>query len=88
MPSFASDGATWRIGTVAEAARIGDGTSLDLTITAGIPRVLDAYATVVLHLTPRGGLVLEEDRRPLCSDPTPLLSVAAPPLHRRRRRET
>jgi len=42
------DGSTWRIGTDAEVAWITSGTSVGLTITAAIPPVFDAYATVVL----------------------------------------
>jgi hypothetical protein len=44
----ARDGGTWRIGTDAEVAWITTGTSTGLTITAAIPPVFDAYATVVL----------------------------------------
>ena len=36
------------IGTDAEVAWIADGTSTGLTITAAIPPVFEAYATVVL----------------------------------------
>lgn len=46
------DGSTWRIGTAAEVAWIADGTSMSRTITAAIPPVFEAYATVVL---PPGG---------------------------------
>jgi hypothetical protein len=42
------DGSTWRIGTDTEAAWIADSTSTGLTITAAIPPVFEAYATVVL----------------------------------------
>lgn len=42
------DGGTWRIGTDAEVAWIAEGTSTGVTITAAIPPVFDAYATVVL----------------------------------------
>ena len=48
----AGDGSTWRIGTDAEVAWIADGTSTGLAITAAIPPVFEAYATVVL---PDGG---------------------------------
>ena len=48
----ARDGSTWRIGTDAEVAWIADGTSMGRTITAAIPPVFEAYATVVL---PYGG---------------------------------
>jgi hypothetical protein len=44
----AKDGSTWRIGTDAEVAWIADGTSVSRTITAAIPPVFDAYATVIL----------------------------------------
>jgi hypothetical protein len=44
----ARDGSTWRIGTEAEVAWIANGTSMGRTITAAIPPVFDAYATVVL----------------------------------------
>src|ERR1017187_4315601 len=44
----ARDGSTWRIGTDAEVAWIANGTSTGRTITAAIPPVFDAYATVVL----------------------------------------
>jgi hypothetical protein len=46
------DGRTWRIGTDAEVAWIADGTSISRTITAAIPPVFEAYATIVL---PYGG---------------------------------
>jgi hypothetical protein len=46
------DGSTWRNGTDAEAAWIENGTSTGLAITAAIPPVFGAYATVVL---PHGG---------------------------------
>lgn len=42
------DGSTWRIGTDADVAWIANGTSVGLTITAAIPPVFAAYATVVL----------------------------------------
>ena len=45
---LARDGRNWRIGTDAEVAWIARGTSIGLTITAAIPPVFDAYATVVL----------------------------------------
>jgi hypothetical protein len=41
------DGSTWRIGTDEEVAWITDGTSTGLAITAAIPSVFEAYATVV-----------------------------------------
>ena len=42
------DGSTWRIGTDAEVAWIADSTPTGLTITAAIPPVFEAYATVLL----------------------------------------
>lgn len=45
---LAKDGRTWRIGTDAEVAWIARGTSTGLAITAAIPPVFEAYATVVL----------------------------------------
>lgn len=42
------NGSAWRIGTDAEVAWIVDGISVGRTITAAIPPVFDAYATVVL----------------------------------------
>jgi hypothetical protein len=44
----ARDGTTWRVGTQAEVAWIASGTSVGRTITAAIPPVFEAYATVVL----------------------------------------
>lgn len=41
-------GHSWRIGTDAEVAWIAGSTSPNLTVTAAIPPVFDAYATVVL----------------------------------------
>src|SRR5215813_1984026 len=52
MVSLAKDGATWRIGTDAEVDWIANGISIGPTITAAIPPVFEAYATVVL---PEGG---------------------------------
>jgi hypothetical protein len=43
-----ADGHSWRIGTDAEVAWIAEATSPNLTITAAIPPVFEAYATVVL----------------------------------------
>jgi hypothetical protein len=40
-------GDTWRIGTGEEVAWIADGTSIGVAITAAIPPVFEAYATVV-----------------------------------------
>ena len=48
MVRRARDGSTWRIGTDGEVAWIADGTSTGLAITAAIPPVFEAYATVVL----------------------------------------
>jgi hypothetical protein len=48
MVSRTRDDGTWRIGTDAEVAWIADGTSMGRTITAAIPLVFEAYATVVL----------------------------------------
>jgi hypothetical protein len=48
MVSRAKDGSTWRIGTDAEVEWIFNGTSISRTITAAIPPVFEAYATVVL----------------------------------------
>jgi hypothetical protein len=52
MVTRARDGSTWRIGRQAEVAWIADGTSVGRAITAAIPPVFEAYATVVL---PWGG---------------------------------
>ncbi|HEY1003779.1 MAG TPA: hypothetical protein VGD83_29470, partial [Streptosporangiaceae bacterium] len=49
---LAKDGRTWQIGTDAEVAWIANGTSIGRTITAAIPPVFDACATVLL---PEGG---------------------------------
>ncbi len=48
MVRRARDGRTWRIGTDADVAWIANGTSKGLTITAAIPPVFDAYATLIL----------------------------------------
>jgi len=45
---LARDGSTWRLGTDAEVGWITSGTSVSRTITAAIPPVFGAYATVVL----------------------------------------
>jgi hypothetical protein len=42
------DGQTWRLGGSAEVAWIGDGTTIGMTISAAIPEVFAAYATLVL----------------------------------------
>jgi len=52
--SRARDGSAWRIGTDAEVAWIVTGTSAGLTITAAIPPVFEAYATVELPFAGRG----------------------------------
>ena len=57
---WARDGSTWRIGTDAEVAWIANGTSTGRTITAAIPPVFEAYATVVL---PYGGEGQDEHDR-------------------------
>jgi hypothetical protein len=44
----ARDGSSWRIGTDADVAWIAAGTSVSRTITAAIPPVFEAYATLVL----------------------------------------
>lgn len=48
MVTRTRDGGTWRIGADAEVAWIADGTSMGRAITAAIPPVFEAYATVVL----------------------------------------
>lgn len=60
MVARARDGSTWQIGTEAVVAWIADGTSLGRTITAAIPAVFEAYATVVLP--PRGEEQDQHDR--------------------------
>lgn len=45
---LARDGSSWRIGTDAEVGWIANGTSVGRTITAAIPPVFEAYATIVL----------------------------------------
>jgi hypothetical protein len=54
MVSDERDGRTWRIGTDAEVAWIANGTSADRTITAAIPPVFEAYATIVLPYAGEG----------------------------------
>lgn len=44
----AKDGQTWRLGTSAEVAWINDGTSIGMTVSAAIPELFQAYATLVL----------------------------------------
>jgi hypothetical protein len=46
MVTPSRDGSTWRIGTDAEVSWIAAGTSVGRTITAAIPAVFEAYATV------------------------------------------
>lgn len=48
MATRVRDGSTWRIGTDADIAWIVDGTSIGRTITAAIPPIFEAYATVVV----------------------------------------
>ena len=48
MVRQAKDGRTWRIGADAEVAWIANGTSIGRSITAAIPPVFEAYATIVL----------------------------------------
>src|SRR5260370_17868519 len=48
MVTGAREGRTWRMGTDADVAWIANGTSMGRTITAAIPPVFEAYATVVL----------------------------------------
>src|SRR3954464_12945571 len=60
MVTKVKDGGTWRVGTSAEVAWIADGTSAGLTITAAIPPVFEAYATVEL---PPGGEGQDEHDR-------------------------
>ena len=47
-PTVVADGRKWRVGTDAEVAWIAAGTSVSLAITAAIPAVFDAYATIVV----------------------------------------
>jgi hypothetical protein len=44
----ARDGSSWRTGTAADVAWIAAGTSVSRTITAAIPPVFEAYATIVV----------------------------------------
>jgi hypothetical protein len=48
MVTRSRDGTTWRIGTRAEVAWIAADTSAGRTITAAIPPVFQAYATIVV----------------------------------------
>jgi hypothetical protein len=59
MVTRTRDGGTWRIGTDAEVAWIAEGTSIGRTITAAIPAVFEAYATV---LVPYGEERVKHDR--------------------------
>jgi hypothetical protein len=52
MVTMKRDGRAWRAGTGAEVEWIATGTSAGVTITAAIPAVFEAYATVEL---PEGG---------------------------------
>jgi hypothetical protein len=60
MLTRSRDGGTWRIGTDADVAWIAAGTSGGRTITAAIPPVFEAYATVAL---PPGGEGQDEHDR-------------------------
>lgn len=71
MVTRSRDGETWRIGTGAEVAWITNGTSAGRTITAAIPPVFEAYATVVL---PYGGERQDEHDRTVLA----LLSEQSP----------
>ena len=44
------DGSTWQIGTDADVAWIVDGTTEGRTISAAIPPIFEAYATVTLPI--------------------------------------
>lgn len=54
MGTRTRDGGTWRIGTAAEVAWIANGISTGRTITAAIPPVFGACATVVLPYAGEG----------------------------------
>jgi hypothetical protein len=60
MIERARDGSRWRIGTDAEVAWIVHGTSPGRAITAAIPPIFEAYATVML---PYGGEGQDEHDR-------------------------
>jgi hypothetical protein len=49
MVTRTRDGSTWRVGTDAEVAWIAEGISVGRTITAAIPPVFGAYATVLVE---------------------------------------
>jgi hypothetical protein len=59
------DGRAWRIGGSADVAWIRDGTSITTAITAAIPPVFDAYATVELPYpqSDTHGMWSDEQRR-------------------------
>jgi hypothetical protein len=50
MVTRSRDSSTWRIGKDADVAWLANGTSIGRTITAAIPPVFEAYATVVLPI--------------------------------------
>jgi hypothetical protein len=54
MLRLARDGRTWRIGADTDVAWIAGGTSVGLTITAAVPPVFEAYATVTLPYAGHG----------------------------------
>jgi hypothetical protein len=59
------DGSTWRIGTEDEVAWINAGVTMGMSITASIPPVFAAYATLAFPLgldVPRDLLRAREDR--------------------------
>jgi hypothetical protein len=56
------DGRPFRIGTPAEVAWIESGTASGRTITAAIPPVFDAYATIIVPEGEGEGLRLRHDR--------------------------
>lgn len=65
LVTAARDGRAWRIGSNAEVAWIQDGTSITTAITAAIPPVFDAYATVELPCpqSDAQGMWSDEQRR-------------------------
>jgi hypothetical protein len=69
-----NDGSKWRIGTDAEVAWIANGTSAGRTITAAIPPVFEAYATVVL---PDGADGPEEHGRAVLAHDRTVLALLA-----------
>jgi hypothetical protein len=68
---LARDGGTWHIGTDAEVAWIASGTSAGRTITAAIPPVFGAYATVVLPDSDQGQAKHDRAVTALLSDYSP-----------------